>query len=162
MSYIMGMYSDSCIRWDSTALTKQLNTHVTHLRYGSLQSFMCFSLVHASMLCCLFRSIPLSTVLFRQHPLPPSTKNINMSYRSPSAFVDIVKWSYFQGQLLSIYPTKLVWAWSAKPKHPILDTRISVRPSPSVTLMGPPPLDSETGGLESSGRRLISSIGKTN
>ena len=52
--------------------------------------------------------------------------------------------------------------WGQFSENPILDTRISVLRSDFVTLTVPPPLDSERGGgLESSGRRLISSIGKT-
>ena len=48
-----------------------------------------------------------------------------------------------------------------KSLHPILDTRIFVLCPLFVTLRGNPPWILKRCGLESSGRRLISSIGKT-
>ena len=68
-----------------------------------------------------------------------------------------------------VYPYIALWCWRKKAKEIMsLFYNISsyiryedfLRPSSSVTLRGPP-LDSETAGQESSGQRLISSIGKT-
>ena len=55
----------------------------------------------------------------------------------------------------------LIAFWISR-MHPLFDTRISVRPGFRLrNAQGPPPWIVKRGGLESSGRGLISSIGKT-